>query len=269
MPTQPQMPAGTADRFPWSKVPLITVYFWVIKLLTTAMGEAASDAMMHRMAPIAAVALGAAALVVALVLQLRKDRYVAWAYWLLVAMVSVFGTMAADAVHKLGLSHLAATALYGIALCLVFLLWHRREGSLDMHGIRNPRREYFYWATVFISFAFGTAAGDMTAGTLHLGNLDSGFLFAALFVAPALGYRFLRLNGIVAFWFAYVMTRPLGASFADWVAKPHAKGGLDAGTLPVALLLTLLIVILVVYLTVSRCDVEEATPLDRTAAVSP
>ncbi|HTI01000.1 MAG TPA: hypothetical protein VL752_08645 [Acidisoma sp.] len=269
MQTHPQTSTGAPERFPWSKVPLITAYFWVIKLLTTAMGEAASDAMMHRMAPIAAVALGAVGLVLALVLQLRADRYVAWAYWLLVAMVSVFGTMAADAVHKIGLSHLTATALYGVALCLVLLLWYWREGSLDMHGIRSPRREYFYWATVFISFAFGTAAGDMTAGTLHLGNLDSGFLFAALFVAPALGFRFLGLNEIFAFWFAYVMTRPLGASFADWVAKPHAKGGLDAGTLPVALLLTLLIMVFVAYLTVTRRDVEEAPPLGDEEPVSP
>jgi uncharacterized membrane-anchored protein len=255
------------SRFEWSKVPLVTAYFWIIKLLTTAMGEAASDTLLHRVEPVPAVGLGAAGLLIALVLQLRADRYVAWTYWLLVAMVSVFGTMAADVLHKLGLSHLAATLLYAMLLALVFVLWYRSERTLAMHSIHTLRRECFYWAVVFTSFAFGTAAGDMTAGTLDLGNLGSGFLFLALFAAPAIGFRYFHMGGIFAFWFAYVMTRPLGASFADWVGKPHHKGGLGVGTLPVAITLTVLIVLFVAYLTVTRRDVEEAAPdADESAA---
>ncbi len=248
------------SRFLWSKVPLVTAYFWIIKLLTTAMGEAASDTMLHRIEPVLAVGLGAAGLLIALVLQLRADRYIAWIYWLVVAMVSVFGTMAADVLHKLGMSHLHATLLYGVLLAIIFLLWFRAEKTLAMHSIHTPRREWFYWATVLTSFAFGTAAGDMTAGTLELGNLGSGFLFLALFAAPAIGFRFFRLNGILAFWFAYVMTRPLGASFADWVGKPHHKGGLGVGTMPVAVTLTVLIVLFVAYLAATRLDVAEEAP---------
>ena len=121
------------------------------------------------------------------------------------------------------------------------------------------RRESFYWGTVFISFAFGTAAGDMTADTLHLGNFWSGILFAVLFALPMIGYRRLGWNGVFSFWFAYVMTRPLGASFADWFGKPHHKGGLGFGTIPVAITLTIVIILLVGYLTVTRRDVERQT----------
>ncbi len=245
------------SRSLWSKVPLITAYFWIIKLLTTAMGEAASDTMVHRLTPLPAVSLGALGFVVALYVQLRADRYRAWSYWLLVSMVSVFGTMAADMLHQLGVSHLAATVFYGALLGLVLLLWFLSEKTLAMHSIRTTRREGFYWATVFTSFAFGTATGDMTAGTLHLGNLGSGFLFIALFVAPAIGFRFFRLNGIFAFWFAYVITRPLGASFADWAATSPHKGGLGTGTLPVAVTLAVLIVVFVAYLGATRLDVED------------
>lgn len=242
-----------------SKVPLITAYFWIIKLLTTAMGEALSDSLLHRIEPVLAVGIGAAAFALALLLQFSSDRYIAWIYWLVVAMVSVFGTMAADVLHKLGVSHLVATTLYGGVLAAIFWLWNRSEKTLAMHSVYTVRRECFYWATVFISFAFGTAAGDMTAGTLHLGNFWSGILFAALFAVPAIGYWKFGLNEIFAFWFAYVMTRPLGASFADWFGKPHAKGGLGLGTVPVAVTLTILIVAFVAFLSASRKDVPNRT----------
>jgi uncharacterized membrane-anchored protein len=239
-----------------SKVPGITPYFWIVKLLTTAMGEATSDSLIHYLNPVVAVAIGAASFVAALALQFSTSRYVAWVYWLLVAMVAVFGTMAADVLHKLGMSHLTATIMYGVLLAGIFILWQASEKTLAMHSITTTRRESFYWATVFISFAFGTAAGDMTADTLHLGNFWSGILFAVLFATPMIGYRRLGWNGVFSFWFAYVMTRPLGASFADWFGKPHHKGGLGFGTIPVAVTLTILIVLFVAYLTVTRRDVE-------------
>ncbi len=132
----------------------------------------------------------------------------------------------------------------------------RRDGSRD-----KPRRECFYWSTVLISFAFGTAAGDMTAGTLELGNFRSGILFAVLFAVPFIGSRAFGWNSVFIFWFAYVMTRPLGASFADWFGKPHHKGGLGYGTIPVAIVLTILIVLLVRHLTVTRRDVEQQVEL--------
>jgi len=220
------------------------------------MGEATSDSLIHYLNPVVAVAIGAASFVAALALQFSTSRYVAWVYWLLVAMVAVFGTMAADVLHKLGMSHLTATIMYGVLLAGIFILWQASEKTLAMHSITTTRRESFYWATVFISFAFGTAAGDMTADTLHLGNFWSGILFAVLFAMPMIGYRRLGWNGVFSFWFAYVMTRPLGASFADWFGKPHHKGGLGFGTIPVAVTLTILIVLFVAYLTVTRRDVE-------------
>jgi uncharacterized membrane-anchored protein len=240
-----------------SKVPVITAYFWIVKLLTTAMGEAMSDSLLHQFNPMLGVAIGAAGFVAAVALQFSTNRYVAWVYWLLVAMVAVFGTMAADVLHKLGMPHLTATIMYGVLLAGMFVLWQRSEKTLAMHSIYTVRRECFYWGTVFISFAFGTAAGDMTAVTLQLGNLWSGILFAALFALPFLGYRKFGWNDVFCFWFAYVMTRPLGASFADWFGKPHHKGGLGYGTIPVAITLTIAIMLLVSYLTVTRKDVDQ------------
>jgi uncharacterized membrane-anchored protein len=242
-----------------NKVPVITAYFWIVKLLTTAMGEATSDSLVHGLGPPLAVAIGAVSFVLALILQLLAESYIAWVYWLLVAMVAVFGTMAADMLHKLGVSHLEATLLYGLLLAGILGWWQTSERTLAMHSIAAGRRERFYWATVFISFAFGTAAGDMTADTLHLGNFWSGVLFAGLFAVPMIGVRRFGWNGVFAFWFAYVMTRPLGASFADWFGKPHAKGGLGFGTIPVAITLTVLIVLLVGYLSLTRRDAGART----------
>ena len=239
-----------------SKVPSVTIYFWVIKLLTTAMGEAASDSLLHYLDPFLGVAIGAAGFVVALVIQFFAPKYVPWIYWLLVAMVAVFGTMAADVLHKLGMSHLAATLIYAVLLAGIFTWWHTSEKTLAMHSITTTRRESFYWATVFMSFALGTAAGDWTAGTLHLGNFWSGIVFAVLFALPLVGRRVLGWDEVFSFWFAYVMTRPLGASFADWFGKPAHKGGLGIGTIPVAVTLTIIIVLLVGYITLTRRDVN-------------
>jgi uncharacterized membrane-anchored protein len=247
-----------------SKVPVVSVYFWIVKLLTTAMGEATSDSLLHNLDPIMGVAIGAAGFVIALVLQFSTSGYNAWVYWLLVAMVAVFGTMAADVLHKLGMSHLAATILYSLLLAAVFVWWQRSEKTLAMHSIYTVRRECFYWCTVFFSFALGTAAGDLTAGTLRLGNLWSGVLFAALFALPFLGRRRLGWNDVFSFWFAYVMTRPLGASFADWFGKPHHKGGLGLGTIPVAITLTIFIILFVFYLSVTREDVERGQRMAET-----
>jgi uncharacterized membrane-anchored protein len=239
-----------------SKVPRVTIYFWVIKLLTTAMGEATSDSLMHYLQPYLAVAIAAVSFLAALVIQFAAVRYVAWIYWLLVAMVAVFGTMAADVLHKLGMSHLAATVMYGALLAGIFIWWQTSEKTLAMHSITTQRRESFYWGTVFISFALGTAAGDWTADALHLGNFWSGVLFAVLFAVPMIGRRSFGWNEVFSFWFAYVMTRPLGASFADWFGKSMHKGGLGFGTIPVAVTLTIVIVLFVGFLTLTRGDVE-------------
>ncbi|MGH2457798.1 MAG: COG4705 family protein [Chloroflexota bacterium] len=236
------------------KVPEITVFFWVVKLLSTAMGESTSDYLVYHIDPYAAVALTGVGLAAALILQLVVRRYVTWIYWLAVVMVAVFGTMAADVLHVvLGVPYLTSTAFFAATLVVVFVAWYASEKTLSIHTIDLPRRELFYWATVMATFALGTAAGDMTAATLGLGYLASGVLFIALFAVPALGYRLFGLNEVFAFWFAYVVTRPLGASFADWFGKPYL-GGLGLGDGKVSLVLTVLIVICVAYLAVSHRD---------------
>ncbi len=233
------------------KVPQITAMFWAIKLLSTAMGEATSDYLVSRIDPVVAVAFGGICLLGALVIQFRARRYVPWTYWLAVVMVAVTGTMAADVLHvQFGVPYDASTPFFAVILAVVFLAWHRTEGTLSIHSIDRPRREVFYWATVMATFAMGTALGDLTATTLHLGYLVSAFLFAGLMLIPAAGYRLLGMNAIFAFWFAYVLTRPLGASIADWLSKSHKVGGLAFGDGPVALGFAVLIVACVGYLTV-------------------
>jgi uncharacterized membrane-anchored protein len=188
---------------------------------------------------------------IALALQLRRQRYVPWAYWLAVAGVGVFGTMAADVLHVgFGVPYPLSSVLYAAALGAVFVTWSRTEHTLSIHDVDTTRRELFYWAAVVATFAMGTAVGDLTAVTLHLGYFSSIWLFAGLMLLPAVGYWRLRLNPVLTFWTAYVLTRPLGASVADWLGKPAALGGLGWGDGPVAGALILAIVALVVYVTV-------------------
>jgi uncharacterized membrane-anchored protein len=250
-----------------SKVPLITAYFWIIKLLSTAMGEATSDYMVRTINPVIAVLFGFTGFVIAMVLQFRAKAYNAWIYWLAVVMVAVFGTQAADVLHiKFGVPYVASTAFYAVVLAVIFILWYRTEGTLSIHSIRTPRRELFYWATVLATFAMGTATGDMTAKTLHLGYLTSGIWFSIAFAVVAVAHWKFGLNPILAFWIAYVLTRPVGASFADYVAFPHSVGGLGVGHGPVALVLTAVIVIFVAYLAVTRKDVEDPRQVAAPAA---
>jgi uncharacterized membrane-anchored protein len=247
------------------RVPEITAAFWVIKGLSTAMGESTSDFLVHAMAPPIAVVLGFVGFLVALILQFRMGRYMAWTYWFAVVMVGIFGTMAADVLHVgFGVPYVASTVLYAVVLAAVFAIWQRTERSLSIHTINTPRREAFYWATVVATFAMGTALGDFTASTLHLGYFPSALLFAALIVVPAVGYRWLRWNAVFCFWFAYVVTRPLGASVADGLAKPHGSSGLGYGDGLVTLVIGILIVGLVTYLAVTRADVQAAPRLQRT-----
>lgn len=229
-----------------SKVPEITVIFWIVKVLTTGMGETTSDFFVLHNNPVIAVLIGFMLFVMALVIQFSRSRYIPAAYWFAVAMVSVFGTMAADVTHiVLGVPYAVSTAGFALALAAVFIVWHRMEGTLSIHSITSRRREAFYWATVLITFALGTAVGDLTAVTLHLGYLASGLLFVVAIALPAVAFRFLSFTAVAAFWFAYIVTRPLGASFADWMGVSTARGGLDLGTGPVSLVLAVLIVALV------------------------
>jgi uncharacterized membrane-anchored protein len=251
-------PAAQA-RHALSKVPEVTVYFWITKVLTTGMGETASDFLVHKFDPPIAVAFGGLGLVICLALQFAVRRYVAGIYWLAVVMVSVFGTMAADVLHiGLHIPYQVSTVFFVVVLTVIFVVWYLSEKTLSIHSIYTRRREMFYWATVLATFALGTAAGDMTAMTMHLGYFASGVMFAVVIAVPALAHWRLGLNPILAFWFAYIVTRPLGASFADWMAVSHPRGGLNLGDGPVTVGWTVVILAFVVYLAASRKDVENA-----------
>ncbi|GAA2027279.1 membrane protein [Catenulispora yoronensis] len=246
--------AGSAAA---GKVPQVTLIFWVTKVLTTGMGETTSDFFNKTYDPKIMVVLAGLILAGTLWVQFKAPRYSAWIYWSAVVMVSVFGTMCADVLHvALGIPYAVSTAFFAVALAAVFVLWFRVEGTLSIHSITTPRRELFYWLTVVTTFALGTAVGDLTATSLKLGYFSSGVLFAVLFAVPAVGSK-LGLNSVLAFWFAYVATRPFGASFADWMGVSTQRGGLAWGTGPVSLVLFGIIVLLVAVLAVTKMDVVE------------
>jgi uncharacterized membrane-anchored protein len=252
-------PAADQFRAPVAaKVPEITVLFWVIKVLTTGMGEATSD-YLAKISLVLAGAVGFVGFVGAMWLQFRTRRYVPVVYWFAVMMVAVFGTMAADALHVvLGVPYVVSTAFYAVALAVVFVLWRRTEGTLSIHSVVTRRRELWYWLTVLLTFALGTAAGDLTALALHLGFLASGVLFAVVIAVPALAWWRFRLDAVLAFWSAYVVTRPLGASFADWLGKPPSfGGGLGFGDGTVSGIALLLIAALVGYVQLTGHGVQQ------------
>ena len=235
------------------KVPEIGAYFWTTKVLSTAMGEVTSDYLVRTINPVIAVVLGGLVFAAAIALQVSVRRYVPWIYWFAVVMVAVFGTMVADVLHvRFGIPYLATSTFFALALAIIFVTWYSSEKTLSIHTIYAGRREWFYWATVIATFALGTAVGDLTAITWHLGYLSAAAVFAVLITLPAIGYRFFQLNAVLAFWVAYVLTRPLGATFADWIGRPRSLSGLGLGTGLVSLVLTVVIVILVGYLTITR-----------------
>lgn len=211
------------------------------------MGEVASDFLFERLNPIFSVPVSLIIFVVAMIMQFKVRRYVAGIYWLVVIMVSIFGTTAADAVRVgLGIPYIASTLFFVAALAAILITWYVKEGTLSVHSIHTRRREIFYWLTVVTTFALGTAAGDMTATNMHLGYLSSGIMFSVILLLPAIGYWLFGLKEIAAFWFAYIMTRPVGASFADWLSAAHSSGGLGYSKGTVTLILTIIIVLLVI-----------------------
>lgn len=251
-------------QFRSSKAPrTITPSFWGLKILTTAMGEATSDYFVNRFDPRVAVVCAAVVFVVALWWQLRLPTYRTVPYWSAVVMVSVFGTMCADVVHvEFGVAYLVSAIAFALALVLVFWTWFRVEGTLSIHSIVSTRRELFYWATVTVAFALGTAVGDFMAIVAKLGYFGSGLLFTGLILLPALGFWLGRMNAVLMFWIAYVLTRPLGASFADGMGKPKIVGGLGWGSGNVSLALTGIIVVAVGVLAIIETRRDRRGRLD-------
>jgi uncharacterized membrane-anchored protein len=239
-----------------AKVPEIAAVFWLLKLLTTAGGEAASDYLaLHNV--IVGGAIEVLVLLVALAAQFSTRRYFAPAYWFLALAIAISGTGAADTMHlHMGIPYAGTSVFWAAVLAVIFWQWHRTERTLSIHSITTRRRESYYWATVFATFALGTAAGDLTATPLHLGYLISAVLFAGIILIPAIGWWRFHLNEVVAFWFAYVVTRPIGASLADYASKPKALSGIAFGDGPTAGVAILAVAILVAYVSVARHDIQ-------------
>lgn len=249
----------TLDKVPKSltRVPEITIYFWIIKVLATTVGETVADflATTLNLGLTVTAYLMSSLLLLALLNQFRLKRYVPANYWLVVVLVSVVGTLISDKlVDDLGVSLVTTTIVFSIALLTVFIVWYLRERTLAMHSIRTAKRELFYWAAILFTFALGTSAGDLLAEALGLGYAQSALVFGALIAVIAIGYYYFRLNEVLAFWLAYILTRPLGASTGDFLSQPTAKGGLDFGTVGTSMLFLSIIVSLIVYLTLSRKD---------------
>ncbi|MGW7577048.1 COG4705 family protein [Streptomyces sp. NPDC054765] len=254
--------APTRHRQPMlNKVPEVTVYFWVIKILCTTVGETAADLLN------ANLGLGltntsylmSALLVVTLVFQFRARRYVPGLYWLSVVLISVVGTLISDNLtDNLGVPLETTTAVFAVLLALAFGAWYLSERTLSIHTIRTRRRESFYWLAILFTFALGTSAGDLAAERLNLGYWFSAVVFAVLIGAVALARFTLDFNAIWSFWIAYVLTRPLGASMGDYLSQPHTDGGLGLGTVGTSVLFLAVILALVLYLTRTKRDVATA-----------
>jgi uncharacterized membrane-anchored protein len=243
-----------------NKVPEVTLYFWIIKVLCTTVGETASDYLATN------VGLGltkttyitSALLIATLVAQFRVRRYIPPIYWLGIVLISVVGTQITDNLtDNQGVSLVTTTIIFSIALGAVFLAWYISERTLSIHSIVSSRREAFYWLTVLFTFALGTAAGDLTAERLAIGYFLSAALFAAVIALVTLAHFRFRLGAVTAFWLAYILTRPLGASLGDFLSQPRESGGLGLGTTVTSLIFLAAILLVVSYLTVTRKDVIE------------
>ena len=253
---------GVALRQMLNKVPEVTLYFWVIKVLCTTVGETASDYLSDN------VGLGltkttfitAALLTATLVFQFRVRRYVAGIYWTGIVLISVVGTQITDNLSdNYGVSLVTTTTLFSIALAVVFAVWFASERTLSIHTIYTTKREGFYWLAVLFTFALGTAAGDLTAERLNVGYVWSVVLFAgAIALVAALHYR-VNLNAVLAFWMAYILTRPLGASIGDLLSQPRSSGGLGLGTTVTSFAFLAAILLVVVFLSLTKRDVGEAS----------
>ena len=256
----PSLAAGrtfvpTDRTAPVNRVPEVTISFWLIKLMAVTMGETAADylAVNLGLGLTATSLLMAAILAGALVLQFVQRRYVPWTYWLAVVLISIVGTLVTDnLVDNLGVSLVTTTVFFTIALAATFATWWATERTLSIHEVFTARREAFYWLAILFTFALGTAAGDLVAEQFGLGYLATGILFGMIIASVTAGYYVLRLDGILAFWIAYIFTRPLGASFGDLLSQPSEYGGLGLGTIITSAIFLAVIVATVVWMTMHR-----------------
>ncbi|WP_297345449.1 hypothetical protein [Amnibacterium sp.] len=240
-----------------NKVPEVTVFFWVIKVLCTTVGETVADFLGTNLnwGLTGTTAFMGALLAIVLVVQFRSRRYRAAVYWLAVVLLSVVGTLITDNLtDNFGVPLITTTVLFSIVLAVVFAVWFAVERTLSIHSITTTRREAFYWLAILFTFALGTSAGDLAAEKLALGYLPSALIFAGAIVAIFAAHQVLRLNAIAAFWLAYILTRPLGASLGDFLSQARADGGLGLGTTATSGLFLAAILVLVSYLAITGRD---------------
>ncbi len=238
-----------------NKVPEVTIYFWIIKIMATTVGETAADFLSVKLKlglSFTSYVMGAL-LLIALLIQVRSRKYVPWIYWITVVLISVVGTLITDnLVDNFGVPLTVTTAVFSVALLLTFAAWYAREKTLSVHTICTTRREFFYWAAILFTFALGTAAGDLTAESLGVGYANSALIFGAAIALVTLAHYYLRMDAILAFWAAYVLTRPLGASLGDLFSQPTGNGGMGLGTVATSAIFLVTILGLVVHMTVGE-----------------
>ena len=251
---------GATARRMLNKVPEVTLFFWIIKILATTVGETFADYLNSTLGwglTNTTWAMGAA-LVLVLAVQFRLPSYVPGVYWLAVVLISIVGTLITDNLtDNLGVSLVTTTVVFGAALAATFVVWFALERTLSIHTIVTTRRESFYWLAVLFTFALGTAGGDLVAERLGLGFLTSALIFAGAIAAVTIAHFRFRLNAVAAFWIAYILTRPLGASIGDWLSQPTADGGLGLGTTTTSVAFLAAILATVVYLTITKRDRTE------------
>ncbi|MDX6581075.1 MAG: hypothetical protein QOI10_259 [Solirubrobacterales bacterium] len=262
-PTAPRDAGISFGRQMLNKVPEITLYFWIIKILCTTVGETAADYVNDTLGfgLTNTTYVAGALLVVCLIAQFRLRKYVPSVYWLAVVLISIFGTLITDnLVDNLGVALETTSIAFTICLAVTFAAWYTSERTLSIHTIVTSRRESFYWLAVLFTFALGTAAGDLVAERMGLGFFISALIFAGMIGLVALAHFRFRMGPVLAFWLAYILTRPLGASIGDWMSQPTADGGLGLGTTVTSAIFLSTILALVVYLTRTRID---ETPAER------
>jgi len=246
-----------------NKVPQITIFFWIIKVLATTVGETAADLLSTRLQLGLTITsyVMSAVFVAALIFQVRANRYVPTIYWLTVVLISVVGTLISDnLVDGMGISLVTTSVVFAAILAVVFALWYRSERTLSIHTIVTTRRELYYWAAILFTFAMGTSVGDLIAETINLGYGPTAIVFAGMIGLVAFAHFVLKADAIVTFWIAYILTRPLGASIGDYLAKPVIAGGLGWGTIATSLIFLAAILSLVVFLTIGRANrLEQAS----------
>jgi len=250
-------PTATSARKLLNKVPEVTVFFWIIKILATTVGETAADYLSVDLGfgLTATTYVMSAFLAVVLVAQFRSRRYTPWIYWLAVVVLSIVGTLITDnLVDHFGVSLETTTTLFTIALAVTFVAWYTSEKTLSIHTIYTTKREAFYWLAILWTFALGTAAGDLLAERLAIGYWKSAIVFGALIALVYFAWRYNRANEVLAFWVAYILTRPLGASLGDYLSQPKADGGRGLGTTTTSFIFLAAIFVVVAYLTRSKRD---------------